>query len=69
MINREKITKDTLISKSLEMNPFAAEILMDAGIGCLGCVLAKVETLEQGLSAHGLDSERINLIIEEMNKE
>lgn len=65
---KKKITEETNILKAIEINPKAEEILMQAGLSCLGCVAAHFETLEQGLKAHGFSSKEINEIIEEMNK-
>lgn len=48
------ITKDTLISETLKMNPNAAEILMRNGMGCIGCPSSQMETLEQAAMIHGL---------------
>ena len=32
-----------------------ADILMDAGMHCLGCAMASGENLEQACSVHGID--------------
>ncbi len=50
-----KITKDTLIADCLELNPDAAEILMEAGMHCFGCALAHGETVGEAVSVHGQD--------------
>lgn len=50
-----KITKDTLISDCLELNPNAPDILMEAGMHCFGCALAHGETIEQAVAVHGED--------------
>lgn len=62
-----KITKNTGIMDAININPKAAEILMEAGLGCLGCAMAHFETLEQGLLAHGLEEKEIDKIIKELN--
>lgn len=64
----EKITKNTGIMEALEINPEAADILMEAGLGCIGCSMAHLETLEQGLAAHGLEKKQISDIIEKLNQ-
>lgn len=51
----KKITADTLIIECLELNPNAAEILLSTGMHCLGCAMAHGETIEQAVSAHGVD--------------
>ncbi len=54
-----KITKDTLISDCLELNPNAPDILMEAGMHCFGCALAHGETIEQAVAVHGEDLETL----------
>ncbi|RKD26543.1 hybrid cluster protein-associated redox disulfide domain-containing protein [Caminicella sporogenes DSM 14501] len=60
-----KITKDTLISEALKLNPKAAEILIKHGMGCLGCPSAQMESLEQAAQIHGID---LDSLLEELNK-
>ena len=55
----EKITKDTVIAKAIEINPKAGEILMSYGMHCLGCAIAHGETIAQ---AADLDA-----MLEELN--
>lgn len=64
----KKITKETGIFEALEINPKAAEVLMNAGLGCLGCAFAHAETLEQGLMAHGFTKKEIDEVIKKLNK-
>ena len=65
----KKITKQTNIMEAMDINPETAEVLMEAGLGCIGCSLAHAETLEQGLMAHGFESKQIDEVIEKLNKE
>lgn len=60
-----KITGETLISDILRMNPKAAEILMNNGMGCLGCPSAQMESLAQAAEIHGINLEAL---LEELNK-
>lgn len=53
------ITKDNTIGEILEMNPNAADILMDFGMGCLGCPSASMETLEQACFIHDIKLEEV----------
>ena len=62
-----KITKDMLISEAVAVHPDVARKLFDAGLHCIGCMMASMETLEQGLAAHGKSEEEINDIIDEIN--
>ncbi len=53
------ITKEIGIVELVEKYPAAAMILMQAGMGCLGCAAAHFETLEQGCAAHGIDADAL----------
>jgi len=63
-----KITKKTKLSKILEINPDAIEILFDIGMHCIGCPAASMETLEEGCLAHGMDEKEIKELIKKLNK-
>lgn len=53
------INKDMTIGEIIADNSKAAEFLMSLGMGCLGCPSARVESLEQACSVHGLNVEEI----------
>ena len=59
------ITKDQTIGQVLQVNPKAAQILMNFGMGCLGCPSATMETLEQACYIHGLD---LNEVMNKLNE-
>jgi len=64
-----KITKKTKLNKILEAKgEKAAEILMNSGMGCFGCPMAQMESLEDGCKGHGMSDEKINEIVEDLNK-
>jgi hybrid cluster-associated redox disulfide protein len=48
----------------LQMSPQVAKVLGKFNLGCVGCMGAINETLEQGAQAHGLD---VNDILRELN--
>ncbi len=60
-----QINKDMKIGELLEQAPEKAEILMDAGMHCLGCPASQAETLEEACEVHGID---VNELVEELNK-
>ena len=66
-VTQPKITKDMPIQHVLETYPQTSEILMEAGLGCIGCPFSQQETIEQGFSVHGMDSEEIDEIVEQLN--
>lgn len=49
------VTKDTLISEVLSINPDAAPIFMGMGMHCLGCAMANGETVGEACEVHGVD--------------
>jgi hydroxylamine reductase len=49
------IDKDMLIGEILEKHPEYAEILLEAGMHCLGCPASAGETLEEACMVHGID--------------
>ncbi len=63
-----KITKDTKIGELLEKKPEAAQLLMDAGMGCVGCPMAQMESIEDGCLAHGVDEKDIEKLVGKLNK-
>lgn len=60
-----EINKDMKIGELLEVAPEKAEILMEAGMHCLGCPASQAETLEEACEVHGID---VNELLKEINK-
>ena len=54
-----KFDKDTVIGELLEKAPEKAEILLNAGMHCLGCPASQMETLEEACNVHGIDVEEV----------
>lgn len=59
-----KIEKTTKIGELLQNAPEKAEILLDAGMHCLGCPASQEETLEEACDVHGID---VNELVEKLN--
>ena len=59
------VTKDMTISSIIEQNEGVAEILMSAGMHCLGCMMAHGESLEQACQVHGIDCDALVKLINE----
>lgn len=51
------VTKDMTFHEVMRMSPEVAKVLGSFNLGCIGCMGAQHETLEQGAMAHGLDVE------------
>ena len=63
-----KITKKTKINKIIQENPQIEKILVEAGMGCIGCPMSSEESLEQGCKAHGMNKKEIDKLVERLNK-
>ena len=59
-----KIEKTMKIGELLEVAPEKAEILLNAGMHCLGCPASQEETIEEACMVHGINVEEI---INELN--
>ena len=57
-------TKDTKIGELLENSPEKAEILIQAGMHCIGCPASQAETLEEACEVHGID---VDELVEKLN--
>jgi len=65
MKDKEKVTKNMSFAEILEKFPDVAGILMDRGMHCIGCPMSQMESLEDGVRAHGLNPEEI---VKEINE-
>lgn len=59
------ITKDMNIRKIVELDDGLADILMDAGMHCLGCAMSHFENLEQACAVHGID---VDALVDALNE-
>ena len=49
------ITADTNIIEAVQAHPEIMQVFADYGLGCIGCMAARFETIGEGAGAHGLD--------------
>ncbi|HWS28676.1 MAG TPA: DUF1858 domain-containing protein [Clostridia bacterium] len=65
------INKNMTIAEILKVDGGIADILMAAGMHCLGCIMAHGEDLEQACAVHGIDADslegKINQYLEAQN--
>lgn len=54
-----EITKDMTFFELMRAHPEAVKVLQKHNLGCVGCMGAQNESLEQGARAHGLDIETL----------
>ena len=62
------VNKETRIGEIVQKYPESIDILMAAGMHCLGCAASQMESLEDACMVHGIDSQlledAINQVIE-----
>jgi len=49
-----EITADSTIYELLKAKPESAEVLFKFGMGCVGCAIARGETIKEAAMAHGI---------------
>lgn len=54
-----KINKEMTIGELLEVEPEKADILLEAGMHCLGCPASQAESIEEACEVHGIDVEEL----------
>jgi hybrid cluster-associated redox disulfide protein len=59
------ITKDMGITEIVSKYPQTVDVFMHYGMGCIGCMAARFENLEQGAQAHGID---VDAMVKDLNK-
>ncbi len=68
----KKITREMKIGEIFETFPTEAkelaEIMTGAGLHCVGCGAATFETLEQGAMGHGMDSSKVDELVDRLNQ-
>lgn len=58
------VTKEMLIGEIIQMNEKYPEILMSAGMHCLGCPASAGESLEEACAVHGIN---VDTLVAELN--
>lgn len=57
--NEVILTKDMLISEIIQKKPRTLQVLMQSGMGCIGCPSSLMESVEQAAYVHGLDADAL----------
>lgn len=60
-----KIEKTTKIGEIVNEAPDKVDVLLEAGMHCLGCPASQEETIEEACMVHGIDVEEL---LEKLNK-
>ncbi len=59
------ITKDMSIIEVVQNYPDTIPVFMYAGMGCIHCMAAQFENIEQGAMAHGID---VDALVDALNE-
>lgn len=51
------ITEDMIIRDVIRLKPRTLGILMNFGLGCVGCPASQMETVQEAAAVHGIDVE------------
>ena len=62
------VTKDTNLAELVHFHPESAEVLLDYGLHCIGCVASSFDTVEAGAKAHGLSDKDIEDMVLRINE-
>ncbi|MCD6109580.1 DUF1858 domain-containing protein [bacterium] len=57
-MNKKKITKNANIREVLAEYPQLLEVFLDHEIACATCHMSAFETIEEGVSSHGIDVDK-----------
>ena len=55
----DKINKDMTFFEVMRTYPESVKVLQKYNLGCIGCMGAQNESLEQGANAHGIDADAL----------
>lgn len=58
------ITPDMVVGDVIRLKPQTLGVLMNFGLGCIGCPASQMETLEEAAMVHGID---VDYLIEKLN--
>ena len=59
------INKEMTIGEVIRVDADKAEVLMNFGMGCVGCPSAQAETIDEAARVHGIN---VDELIEALNK-
>lgn len=60
----QQINKEMTFAQVMRMHPDVVKVLAKYRLGCVGCMGAQNESLEQGCNAHGLD---VDAVVADLN--
>lgn len=67
-VSKTLVTKDTNLGELVLKHPEAAEVLLDYGLHCVGCIASSFDTVEMGAKVHGMSDAEITGMVERINE-
>lgn len=61
------IEKTMMIADIIHLVPESAELMLEAGLHCIGCHANPYETLEEGMLGHGYIEKDIDALVQKIN--
>ncbi len=55
----DMINKNTLVGEIVNQYPQTVDILMNAGMHCLGCPASQAESIADACTVHGIDAQPV----------
>ena len=63
----QAVTRDTTIGDIIQNYPAAVEVLLETGLHCLGCSVNTMESIGEGMKAHGMSEQEIARVVQKVN--
>ena len=57
--SKKQIDGEMMIADILRQYPESAYVLMNCGMGCIGCPSAQMESLKDACMVHGIDADEV----------
>lgn len=64
-MSTNEITKDTIVADIPSINPAAVDVLWNLGMGCIHCIMADGETVEEAAMVHGFNLDELLKVLNE----
>lgn len=64
---KEYVNSDDNIMDAVNRYPEIAKVLGEAGLHCVGCHVSTMESIKQGIQAHGMSEEDLEELMQEVN--
>jgi hybrid cluster-associated redox disulfide protein len=63
-----KIKKEMNLAEVIFKYPQLAEVLLDFGLHCVGCMANSFDTIEMGAKVHGMSDQEVDEMVDRLNE-